>query len=1051
MVVAVALLGGGLIIVSHWPSASSGATAPAGANSHQVPTVTPVSKSAMYEGPASEASADPAELTTSVTLLPAGQSVPISSVSNGTNVFIVTFVANGTEQTAYLGDAPLRLSTDQGTNVTISDTSRYLGLLNGVAWELDSDGIQATFASGSSVTLYYYNVVDEPAYYSVVDGGSPPIPVLTYSSAPVTPSSTGLPTTYNVNLTMLSHGIWPLVGTTASVTNPVSANATVRWATETSSWTLTAPFQIPGPVAYYHQYYVSLQYTVSGGGTGYSAPSVSCPSFGGSEFGVAGTSIWIDAGRGDSLSNCAFPQVLPGSSQTQRWSLQSESVLIQGPGVISQQYVLQYPLTVQYSLVGEAPESPPTITSIVYGAPATISLPANMSVVWLDSGSPYSLSNPLPLSNSTERWITTAATTGTMDQAESVQLTFYQQFLLSASYSVVGGGAPVAPSLSYTSFGTPESATLTSNAQSFWADGGSSYSAPSVLSGSNSTSRWYSPNTAGVANRSIQLAPAYHHQYLFTITGGGLGSQWFDVNAIANVTIQGVYGRVAGVGQRVTSYALDGQPAVSVTPTDQNLSISVIMSSTHELSISSVAQYQLSLDEATLSAARYITPPTIAGDRYWYDYGSNVTVVLNGIWGRDNGTGNRLASYTLNGLALMQVATTGTVTALSVGSITSPQALTSTIVTQYYVTISSGSLVSLSQPPISGDTGWYDQGTVVNGTFYNSWNVIPNQSRLNAVGYTMNGGQETQLTRSGSGTFVIPLPVSEPLNVSVASVTQFYLAISGDPAAQPTVPSPTGDGYFDAGTKLQVTTPNTFGVVNGTSRQRVVSFTLGGEVMNVTRITGSTSTPAFSLNSTQQVSFATVTQYLISFHFTDYSGLAIAPRSFTVSLSGGAENLTASKSWFDSGSRFTVTSIDWEGVEVPSVGSPGLRATSPQPLTVQTEVYQASLKVTDLLGFPVSGAQVTVTFGNKSSTTLLSGDDGSVSLGLLPAVNYEAAAAGFAGTTNVSVDPATDANAVVNVTWSNLTVGIIAAVVLLVIAASSFVLIRRSRSRRSGV
>jgi len=474
------------------------------------------------------------------------------------------------------------------------------------------------------------------------------------------------------------------------------------------------------------------------------------------------------------------------------------------------------------------------------------------------------------------------------------------------------------------------------------------------------------------------------------------------------------------------------------------------MSSTHQLSIASVTQYQLSLDRGTLSALAYVTPPTIAGDSFWYDGGSNVTVVLNGVWDRSNGTGSRLAYYTLDGLSPMQVATTRAVTALSLGSISSPQAITSGVVTQYYITISSGSLVNLSQSPIPGDTGWYDQGTVVNGTFNNSWDVVANQSRLNAVGYTMNGGQETPLTRSGAGTFVIPLPVSEPLNVSIDSVNQFYLSISGDAAAKPTISSPTGDGYFDAGTRLQVTTPNTFGVVNGTSRERVVSFTVSGEAVNVTKATGSALTPAFTLNSAQQVSFATVTQYLVSFHFTDYSGsLTITPRSYAVSTSGGAENLTASKSWYDSGSRFTVTKINWEGAEVSTVGSPGLQVTSPRTLTVQTGVYQASLKVVDALGLPVSGTQVTVTFENKSSATFVSGSDGSVSLGLLPAGNYQATAAGIVGTANVSANPATDAHAVVNVTLSYWMIGIIIAAVLLVIAAFAVVTIRRSRSRRS--
>ena len=1006
--------------------------------------------SARYDGPGSGFSASGAEPTT-INLLPAGGSSQISSLSNGTNLFPVTYFANGTLRVAYAGNTSLTIYADSGTNVTISAVSKYLGHLSGEEWVLDADLAPVSFASGSDISLYYFNLLEQPAYYAVIGGGNPPAPTFTYFTAPNEPSMTGQSSEVSMTLTTAPKGIWTLPDTQASVVTPAFANSTTRWATGTSGWNLTAPLQVSEPIDYYHQYYITFQYSVTGGGSGYSSPSVSCPSFGGTESVAVGNSAWVDAPRGDAQSSCDYSPTLPGSSNTVRWALQTESVLYKGSGAISQNYWLQYPLSVDYSVVGAQPISPPSVNGTFFGVVSTTSVPLNSSVVWMDAGSSYTLSNPLPLSNSTERWITTSGTSGVLNQPESISLVFYQQFLLSASYSVVGGGEPGAPSFTYTSFGSSEATALTQNLQDFWADGGTPYSAPSVLSGSNSTSRWYSPDTMGVANRTIQLPLVYHYQYIFTIKGGGLSSEWFNANSVANITISSVFGRAAGEGQRVTSYSLDGETQVPVPPTGQNLTVSALMSSLHQLSITSVTQYQVTLDAATLSALNYVTPPTIPGDNYWYDSGSNVTVLLNGIWGRTNGTGSRLASYALNDLPPVEAATAGTLTGLSVDSISSPQALTSVVVIQYYITITNGSLVSLSQPPISGDAGWYDEGSVVNGTFNNSWNVVSDQSRFNAVGYTMNGGQETQLTRVGTGTFVIPLPISGPLNVTIDYVTQFRLSISGDPAAQTTVASPTGDSYFDAGTKLQVTTPDTFSVVNGTSRQRLTSFTLGGEVTNVTKTTGSTATPAFTLDSPQQVTLASVTQYLVSIRFTDYSGsVAISPREFTVSLSGSAENLTSSKVWFNAGSSFTVTVVYWEGVYVPTVGSPGLHVTSPQTLTAQTEVYQTSLRVTDLFGFAVSGTQVTITFENKTSATLTSSGDGSVFLGLLPSGSYQASASGVAGSTVVSINPATNPNADVNVTFSTLTVGIIAAVVLLVVAAVVVVSIRRGRTKSIG-
>jgi hypothetical protein len=1050
IVVAIALSAGGLLVVAHSQLGSSWAgTASRGVNTPPAISEQSVPQSIKYEGPGNQASAGPAEQTTSITLLPAGKSIPISSVSNGTNVFAITYVANGTQQVTYVGNATLSLSTDAGTNVTVSGSSRFLldNKMPNTEWVLDSEGNQATFVSGSSVTLYYYEVLGEPAYYSVIGRGSPPSPTLTYLSAPSAPSSTGLPNTYSVTLTTIPNGIWSLVGTEASVNNPASGNSSVRWATQTSSWTLTAPLQISEPVDYYLQYYLSIGYSVNGGGTGYSAPVVSCPSFGGTMSIDAGTAAWVDAGREDAQSSCDYSPTLPGSSQSLRWYVQSESVLITGPGTISQTYQLQYPLTISYNIVGATPPSPPTITSTFSGLVSTVSLPSNMSIVWIDSGSAYSLSNPLPLSNSSERWSTTSEGSGNLGQAASLSLTFYQQFLLSVSYSVVGGGAPQAPSFSYISFGGPASSTLTAAVQDFWADGGSTYSASSPLPGSNSTDRWYSPSASGVTNHSVNLTLVYHHQFLLSISGGGLSSQWFDINEMANITIPGVFARGAGIGQKVVSYSLDGQSPVRVTPSTQNLSITVPMQDPHQLTISSVKQFQLTLDRGSLAALVSITSPTISGDRFWYDGGENVTVVLNGVWGRGSGTGFRLASYSVNGGMPTPVETTGTVTVLSVQSISSPEILTSLTVPQYYLTISTGSLVGLTPPAITGDSGWYDQGTLVNATFNNSWDIIPNQSRLNAVGFAMNGGAETPLSRSGSGTFVLPLPISQPLNISVDYVTQYHFGLTGDSAAEFSAPSPTGDDFFDAGTGLRITTANTWGLVNGTVRQRIVSYDLDGEVTNVTLTSsGTTTTPTITFDSPHQLSFTSMTQDLVNFRFTDFTGaVAISPRAFGITLNGAEENLSTSRSWFDSGTQLNVTKITWEGIEMQPVGSPGTVVTKPQTLFVRADVYQASLKVTDLLGLPVSGVEVSFTFVNQTSTTIATGGDGVVSLGILPAGTYRASASGLAGSTNVSVDPASSPTAVVNVIFSYAVIGIILVIALLISVAIAVIFIRRSR------
>ena len=141
-------------------------------------------------------------------------------------------------------------------------------------------------------------------------------------------------------------------------------------------------------------------------------------------------------------------------------------------------------------------------------------------------------------------------------------------------------------------------------------------------------------------------------------------------------------------------------------PTAGVVSIKVLMSAAHQLSISSVKQYQVNLDASARMALASITPPTISGDSYWYDQGTSVSLILNGVWNRSSGVGERLVSFTVNG-ASNAVSTGNSVDALAPASISSPESVSAVITTQYQLSTSSGSVESATSTPISGDTGWY--------------------------------------------------------------------------------------------------------------------------------------------------------------------------------------------------------------------------------------------------------------------------------------------------------------------------------------------------------
>jgi len=989
------------------------------------------------------------ELSTTITLLPSGNSTPLSSVASNTNVFVATYTSDGILTVAYIGNSPVTLSTDPGTNVTIDSASKYNGTASNEEWVIDSTGVPFTVPSGSSPTIYYYDLLDQVPYYEVYDGGSPPGPALTYYTAPAAVSGSNSPTKITYTLTMKEEPILVLRGTEASATNPLASNSTVRWATATSSWLVNSTFQIPDPIEYYQQYNVAIGYTVDKG-SGYSAPQVSCPSFGNLANETAGKSTWIDAGRGDSVSSCYYSTVLPGSNQEMRWAIQSMPVPIVGPGTITEEYYFQYPLTIEYGIAGLTPPSPPSVNSTFFGTVLTEFLQSNDSVNWIDAGSHYSISNPLSSSTSTERWQTTAITNGTLNQATTIKLTFYQQFLVLAAYSIDGGGSPAAPQLSYSSYGNQSSITLSSEPQSVWTDGGSMYSAPSVLLGSNSTERWYLAQATGTVKKSENLNLLYQHQFLLSVTGGDTGSTWLDNNATATVSFPGVYDRANGMGDRVDSYSLDGGASVTVTPTSQNITVTLPADGPQTLVITSVVQYEVSIVGAPASALSSISQPTIPGDNYWYDSGTPVTVTLNGVWGRDDGAGSRLDSCSVNGGSSTSISTPSTVTPVSTDPISSPLLLKCTTASQFELTVSSGSTASLTSPSIQGDTGWYDSGTNVTLVLNYVWDAVTNQSRMDAMGYILNGGVETLIPRGGDGaTFSLSVVMSGPESVTVNSITQYYLELSGGSGTEVSVASPTGDGYYDSGTVLQVTTDYQWGVANGT-RQVLTSYTLDGQKTAV----ASSRTPIFmaptiTLSSPQQLAFTSAIQYSVGFTFSDHSGsIGISPTSFSVTENGSKENLTNSPDWVDSGTRVIVTAVFWEGYELTPVGTASDLITSSETINVETDLYSATLKVTDALGLAVSGASVSVDLPNGTVVSRVTSGSGTVLLGLLPAQPYEATVSNLGSTSKATVNPGTTPSKAIGVSLSYPEIYIIVAAVIVILLFSFLRITRRSSHKK---
>ena len=84
---------------------------------------------------------------TSITLLPAGGSTPLSA----TNEFAVSYTLESQQQVSYTQDVTLTLAADNGTNVVISGVST--GSSSTEEWMLNSQDTNVTYTCGFNFNI----------------------------------------------------------------------------------------------------------------------------------------------------------------------------------------------------------------------------------------------------------------------------------------------------------------------------------------------------------------------------------------------------------------------------------------------------------------------------------------------------------------------------------------------------------------------------------------------------------------------------------------------------------------------------------------------------------------------------------------------------------------------------------------------------------------------------------------------------------------------------------------------------------------------------------
>lgn len=261
--------------------------------------------------------------------------------------------------------------------------------------------------------------------YSVTGGGSgysPPTLTYVFNGTTRTATLTGSLATYYAD-----------VGTSWSISVSLpGGSSSERW--ETSQTGGVAGSSLTRSVVYYHQFLASFDYRVSGGGTGYTAPSIQASAFGGTMSVEGNTSGWVDVGGA-----YAYPAVLPGSSTSERWASQSGAGTVVGSAPVTVQYVLQYGLTLSYSVVGGGFPGAPVVSGVQFGK-AFSSPIANASTYFVDPGAAWNVTARLPNSNTQERWTTTQTASGTASAPATLAFSYYHQYSLAIAANPAAGG-----------------------------------------------------------------------------------------------------------------------------------------------------------------------------------------------------------------------------------------------------------------------------------------------------------------------------------------------------------------------------------------------------------------------------------------------------------------------------------------------------------------------------------------------------------------------------------------------------------------------------------
>ncbi len=658
-----------------------------------------------------------------------------------TNYFPLSYAIGRQLFTVHYVTGAMTIQADPNTSLSIGPFSSSSNT-GSEEWCLDAscqgEVVYLSTASLKIGPLNYYDILKQNVYEATSDNSAPSaFASITYVTAPS--SITAGSSDVDLSLSDTSRYIWVLRGTTATVSSEtyLASPTTERWTNPEASWSVSQPFQIP-PVISYHQYLVDFGYSViPTGKTISTGPTVTYVNSGMTNTTVAPNQVWADAGSSYSYSN-----TLGSSTSSERW----ESLPGSGDGkvtfsaTVGNSYYNQFPITVSYHIPGSngSNSNPPTFTGSSFGSNLTFPLDISSRTYWLDANSTYSVTNLLPGSNSTDRWISISNNTGVIASPKSLNLTFYHQFALNFSYAVSGGGVPPSlPVVNYTSFNGTASYRLSNISSAVWVNAGTALNVSASMVSPNSTERWAYSSVSGVASEPGKFQITLYHQFevgfSVVILGGGSPTALPAINGVAfghSVSIQAktvVNSTSAANTTRPVQYVwLDAGSSYSMpsslgsSSSERWLTSSApfgIVNSTFTISVTYYNQYPITLEYTVTNGADPSGGPSASVVLFGDTESISVNQTSGRVWA-DAGTTVSLPSDLPGSNSGEEWATNSTVR----GTVTSALSLTPTYNHQFMVTLDispTGIPVVLSQ-----QSGWNNPGTNLDVTLISprGWN-----------------------------------------------------------------------------------------------------------------------------------------------------------------------------------------------------------------------------------------------------------------------------------------------------------------------------------------